>query len=350
MIRSIINSLIFFCLVSIVASCKPERKTERAFYFWKSVLRLNPAEQKAMTDLKVKKLYVKFFDVVWDAKAERPIPSAKIMMEPASREWLKDNSVEMIPTIFITNETLQSILPETVTKLGDRIDYLLKGLLEDNLLPGVKEIQIDCDWTAATRDKYFELLKYMKLLPVFSGKNLSVTIRLYQSKFSEKTGVPPADRGLLMCYNMGNLKNLQSGNSILDPAVLAQYTEHLNSYPLPLDIALPLFEWKVLFRQGNYQGLVQDLADSVLANPAIAIQKDNRYEIQADTVLQGYELKKGDLLRNEKVPFADIEKSARMLSPLLRTPQFNVALYHLDSTTLSKYSLHELETIYNSLH
>lgn len=349
MLRGTINSLIFFCLLSMVAACKPDRKTERAFYFWKSVLQLNPAEQKAMTDLKVKKLYVKFFDVVWDARAQRPIPSAKISMESSSKDWLKSNSIEMIPTIFITNETLQSILPETVPKLGDRIDYLLKGLLDDNLLTNIKEVQIDCDWTATTRDKYFELLKYLKLMPALAGKNLSVTIRLYQSKFPDKTGVPPADRGLLMCYNMGNLKNPQSGNSILDPAVLSQYADHLNSYPLPLDIALPLFEWKVLFRQGSYQGLIQNLADSALANPTIAIQKDNRYEIQADTVLQGYELKKGDQLRNERVPFSDIEKSAKMLSPLLRTPQFNIALYHLDSATLSKYSLNELETIYNSL-
>lgn len=350
MTRGIINSLIFFCLFSMASACKPERKTERAFYFWKSVLQLNSTEQKALTDLKVKKLYVKFFDVVWDARAERPIPNAKIMIDRASKEWLNNQSVEIIPTIFITNETLKSILPETVTKLGDRIDYLLKGLLEDNLLQNVHEVQIDCDWTAETRDKYFELLKYLKLMPAFAGKSLSATIRLYQSKFSEKTGVPPVDRGLLMCYNMGNLKDPQSGNSILDPAVLKQYTERLNSYPLPLDIGLPIFEWKVQFRQGSYVGIIQNLADSSLSNPAIAIQKDNRYEIQADTVLQGYELKRGDMLRNERVPFADIEKSTKMLSPLLRTPQFTISIYHLDSTTLSKYAINELETIYNSLH
>ena len=62
-----------------------------------------------------------------------------------------------------------------------------------------QEIQIDCDWTKSTKDKYFYLLKKIKEL---SKKEISCTLRLYPYKYPEIMGVPPVDKAMLMCYNL----------------------------------------------------------------------------------------------------------------------------------------------------
>jgi hypothetical protein len=66
-------------------------------------------------------------------------------------------------------------------------------------------------------------------------------------------------------------------------------------------------------------------------------------------LLFGYELKKGDVLRTETSHYDEILKAATALSPQLKTTDFTISLYHLDSLNLSKYKKDELETIYNSL-
>lgn len=345
-----LKSTIFFCVVALVLSCSRDRLTHRGFYYWKSNFLVTESEKKSMADLQVKKLYVKFFDVNWNNLAEKPEPAAKIRFDSSSRQWLRQSGIELVPVVFITNETLDKIQTETVNALGDRIAYLLKGLLDDNLfVQGIREIQFDCDWTAGTKEKYFELIKYLKLLPLFSNKQLSATVRLYQSKYTGKAGIPPVDRGLLMCYNMGNLKDPKTGNSILDAAELKKYIDNLNAYPLPMDIALPLFEWKVLFRRDQFAGLISNLPDAALSDTTLFKNYTNRFESRADTTLFGYALKKGDVLRIEKSNYDEIMKTAAALTSQLVTPEFTISLYHLDSLTLSKYKKDELETIYNSL-
>ena len=154
-----------------------------------------------------------------------------------------------------------------------------------------------------------------------------------------------------MCYNMGNLKDPgNEGNSIIEVSELKKYISDLDNYPLPLDIAFPLFEWKVLIRQNAFGGLLQNLPDSLLLNPQIAQKKGNRFEILMDTVLSEYPLRKNDIIRIEKSNYADVLDVAKAISPKIKTPRFTISLFHLDSLILTKYKLNELENIFNSLH
>ena len=350
MFRIIVKSAIFFSAMLFVVSCSQERKTDRGFHYWKSDFVTNNIERETISNLQVKKIYVKFFDVTWNNRVQRPEPAAKIRFDSTSLRGLKQAGTEIIPVVLITNETFEQIIPESINSLGDRISFLLKGLLEDNLITTTKEIQIDCDWTESTKDKYFELLKYLKLLPLFSNKQLSVVIPLYQCKNSGKVGIPPCNRGMLMCYNMGNLTNPETNNSIIDASELRKYADNLNSYPLPLDIALPIFEWAVLFRNNMYSGVLQNLPDSVLHNASLFKASTTRFESLSDTIVSGHEFKKGDMIRFEESRYDEILKTAGTISPQLITPSFTVSLYHLDSVSLSKFKKEELETIYNSLH
>jgi hypothetical protein len=113
-------------------------------------------------------------------------------------------------------------------------------------------------------------------------------------------------------------------------------------------VALPLFEWKVLFRNNLYTGLIETLPDSLLTGSFVT-KNENRFEVLKDTLLQGYDLRKGDILRNEQSNYAEILSAAAAINARLKNTHPRVSLYHLDSVLLNKYSLHELETIYNSL-
>ncbi|HQW84267.1 MAG TPA: hypothetical protein PK987_07405, partial [Ferruginibacter sp.] len=202
-------------------------------------------------------------------------------------------------------------------------------------------------WTASTKNKYFALLNNFHALK--PNTTLSATIRLHQVKYVAKTGIPPVNRGLLMCYNMGNLKDPATKNSIIETAELQKYISGLVSYPLPLDVALPLFDWKVLYRNNVYKGLIQNLPNMVFNN-SFSQKKENRYVILKDTLLQGYNLQNGDIIRDEQSNYKEIISAAKAVNHQLKNTRLRVSLYHLDSVILNKYTNHELESIFNSLH
>jgi hypothetical protein len=341
--RTILGLLILSLLISSCNENKRPRQITPSFYYWKSILNLSSFEKQKLDSLKVKTIYLKFFDVDWDEVTRKPLPVGKL--QATNGIQLKDFSI--IPTVFITNECIQKIDSSQTEKLAENIYSLILEIKQSIGIDSIPEIQIDCDWTAATKDKYFLLLKNLK--PQTTNYKLSATIRLHQIKFLSKTGVPPVDRGLLMCYNMGNLKDPSTQNSILETEELKKYTGNLSNYPLPLDVAFPLFNWKVLYRNNIYTGLIQGLPD-VAFNSSFCNRTGNRYHVLKDTLLQGYNLRKGDMLRDEQSNIKEVLAAADEISKHLKNTQLRVSLYHLDSVILSKYSTHELESIYNSLH
>jgi hypothetical protein len=355
--RSVSSYVKLGILVLLVfqVSCKQKkepRKIEPAFYYWKSVLNLNSFEKERLDSLRVETIYLKFFDVAWNKAAQAPMPVAKLSVDEPSIASLRASNTnnfayQIIPVIFITNECIQKLDTSQIAMLGDNISDLTFKLIDRNAFNNIPEIQFDCDWSGSTKDKYFKLIERFRKR--FAHTPISATIRLHQVKFINRTGVPPVDRGLLMCYNMGNLKDPATKNSILESAELKKYIGGLSSYPLPVDIALPLFNWKVLYRNNRYAGLLQQLDHSAL-NSGIAARTGNRFRILADTVLSGYELKKGDILRDEQSMPGEIIAAANLVKKYLKNTSLRVSLYHLDSVILSKYPTHVLESFYNSLH
>lgn len=351
-IRSIPALFLIACF--IVGCSEPAKKKTitRSFYFWKSRFKLSATESQSLADLGVNRLYVKFFDVVWSEKQKTSIPVAKLAVDSSALTFFNNKDHQLVPVIFITNESIARTPEDEIDGLAERI-YKLYSVL--NVTNGLQtawtpEVQFDCDWTEMTNTKYFKLLDHLQTILLPKNKKVSATIRLYQCKYKEKTGVPPVSKGLLMCYNMGNLKDPgNDGNSIIEPNELKKYISNLDDYPLSLDVALPLFEWKVLIRQNSFAGLMQELPDSSLNNELIAKVKGNGFEIQMDTVLHEYPLKKGDFVRVEKSTVKDIMEATKAIGTKLKSEKIAVSLYHLDSLVLSKYKTNELENIYNSL-
>lgn len=311
---------------------------------WKSVFVLGAKERAKLSALRVNRMYVRFFDVTRDGQNGRALPTVPIRFKDTS--YL---GYSIIPVVFISNDVFAGPDSTELSVLAANIAGLVEHLRIDNRLPQPEELQLDCDWTATTWDRYFALLiNTRRWLDGHGEKScqLSATIRLYQAKYSEMTGVPPVARGLLMCYNMGDRKNIRTQNSILETAELQKYAGHLSSYPLPLDVALPIFDWKVLFHGGRYSGLVESLPTANLLNSAV-IRTANQYVFRRDTVLNGYSFKAGDLLRDEQSDYHTQVTAADIVSRRLKTAPSDVILFHLDSTNLSNYTTDELANLYS---
>lgn len=339
----------YFMTLFILAGCQAGSKKEGitaapSFYHWKTNFNPTQYELGILQQSHVQNIYLRFFDVAWDATYSKPTPIAQVRITDTA--IVRNKQISIIPTVFITNECIRYIRPEQCRALAKNIHQLIGSIAIANKIDSIPEIQIDCDWTAATREKYFSILSELQRLDTVHL--FSATIRLFQVKYRETAGIPPVKKGLLMCYNMGNLKDPATRNSILDPVDLRKYTGNLQDYPLPLDVALPLFSWYVLFRENTYKGLLQSPGiDSI--RPVLKEMGKNRFELKKDTSWNNIAFKKGDLLRYENASFEDIIKAANIIKEKLNNRQPRLSLYHLDSITLNKYSAHEMEAIFRSL-
>ncbi len=323
-------------LIFSISACqkKPSKQLERAFYYWKSNFKLSELEKNTLAENQVKKLYIKFFDISWNVARRSFQVDAPIHFS----EKLPD-SCQIIPVVFITNQTIKNLPKIEIDSLANTI---LSGISRLSPQP-YSEIQIDCDWTLSTKQKYFSLLKILQK----SNLHLSATIRLHQVKFYKKTGIPPVERGMLMCYNMSDWRNPVTLNSIYSPKLLTQYTEQIKEYPLPLDVVMPIFHWTVVFRNERFLYFINNLsAETVKANYNFSQQADKqRFIVKNDGNFQRISIRKGDIFRCEDAPYEDILKGSRNILEKISNQKLTFALYHLDPQNISYYNHEQIQKL-----
>lgn len=317
------------------------RSVKMAFYHWKTTI--NPDDFKKIDTSKV---YIKLFDVDWDDARV----GAKPLAEVSNLKLLPKNLV-FVPTVFLTNKVFSKFLVQSETtkeQIVQLAQHIYQKIKDDTEGYHFLEVQFDCDWTATTRDPYFFFLKQMKNL--FSETQISATIRLHQIKFMDKTGVPPVDRGMLMAYNMGDLDDIKTENSILNLETLKSYSKNFDKYPLELDVALPIFSWGIVFRDGQAVKIINNLSKKeLLATPQYATyfhqNSDNRFVLLKNQYLKGLYLYENDEIRIEDTPLSNLRSAATFLAQNIKNKQLTVAFYHLDSVTLQQYRYEDLENI-----
>lgn len=329
----------------LTAAChqKTHKKITKAFYYWKTNFHLSDFEQQKLDSFDCKTLYVRFFDIDWNVETNEPQPVAVSRFNGA-----QNNTFSYIPVIFIEQEVLNKISIGGLEGFVKNFTNLLyEKCVQAKISPS--EIQIDCDWTKNTKTKYFQLLSLCKKQPFFHGKTLSCTVRLHQLYYPQVSGLPPVDKGLLMCYNMGNLKLAGANNSILDLAVAKRYISNLQDYPLSLDVALPLFSWSLLYDNENrFTGILRGMAEKDLRNTELFEPAGkNLYRVRKDTLWQGYSLKRAEIIRHESCSPQDLYQLAELIAAKAQKVS-TLIFYHLDSATVSKYNNNELEKIYHS--
>ena len=183
---------------------------------------------------------------------------------------------------------------------------------------------------------------------------LSATIRLHQIKYRKKTGIPPVDRGALMVYNFNAPDKFSPINSIFDAEEGGKYLKNAKTYELPLDIALPLFSWGLVFRNRQYQGILNGMNSSECRALSFLSPPKNEekkyFAVTADTVFKGLYLRNGDEIEIEEVSERDLFDAVDLAAPLINSDTTHLILYHLNSSILKNYNANVFQKILNRLH
>jgi len=215
------------CLMTIGCQRQAVLEQGNAAYYWRTDLRLDTTERAFLKQHHIKKLYCRYFDVVINDEAAGPVPNATISFSDSLPE-----GVEIVPTVYIMENCMHEPHPGLAEKLVKRIIQIN----EANTIGNIREIQIDCDYTAKSRKTYYAFLKEVGKA---WRKALSTTIRLHQLSME----APAVDYGVLMIYNTGDPRKFVERNPILDIRDVAPYLKRLDGYPLPLAAAYPVYQW-----------------------------------------------------------------------------------------------------------
>ena len=339
------TTIFCFIILFCIQSCKKNEVKDVSFYHWKTKYSISDSEKELLKKANSEKLYLRFFDLVYNREENRVFPTATLQMPN------KDSSetLQIIPVIYITNEVFEKeTKPSQLKYTADETLKKILRLKSEYFDEGVEfpEIQIDCDWTLGTKEAYFMFLEEVQKSEVLKrfGNNsikFSATIRLHQVKFFEKTGIPPVDSGTIMFYNVGDLSTMEETNSILNLEKTSSYLSRLHEYPLEYNVALPIFEWGVLYRDNQLAGILTDLNDEQLSENFAASKEKNWFTATTDTYIGGNFIYQEDKLRMESITLSDFKKLRKLISKAAGR-DYSVILYHINSPILQKIDLDEL--------
>lgn len=223
------------------------------------------------------------------------------------------DNIEIVPVAYITIDALRAMAGSEVT-YANLITERLLAMASYNACGTIKEIQLDCDWTSSTKKNYDRLCHVVKNSLEQKNIDLSVTVRLHQLHES----APIANKGVLMLYNTGALKNPKTLNSILDINDAKPYIKPTH-YRIPLDYAYPTFGWGVKFRNGQFVSIVPFNDDNIT----------NQESIRYERALSG-----------------DIQHIKGLIEKAIGKPSAGNIIYHLDHSQLKYYSDDEISQIY----
>lgn len=310
----------FLCILLFIISCSKKQDHPYTFYYWKTKLILNADEKKALDKATNPYLYTRFFDVDKSSGKFQPIG---VITKDKSFEPHK----KIVPVVFITNRTFLYIQKEEITFLAQNINNLIQKKITEYHLNTTPEVQIDCDWTAGTRDDYFKFLKELKKI---SGKEITCTLRLHQVKDKPQTGIPPVEKVYLMCYSTSSPLENSDKNSILDVNTLKSYLANINEYPIKkIEVALPIYSWGIVTNYLGKHKLINALSEKDLENPNFKKISDNEIEILKDGFYFGSYMNRGFRIKIESISQQQLTEVIRFLEKKIQ--HFNIIYYQLDS-------------------
>lgn len=275
---------LLLCLLMAGCSERQELTEGNAVYFWRTDLRLDSTEWAFLQRYRINKVYCRYFDVVIDEEGAEPKPNATIGFS-----CTLPDSIELIPTIYITEDCMH----QAHQGLAEKIVKRIRQMNETNDIKHISEIQIDCDYTLKSRKNYYEFLKEVKQA---WGQTLSTTIRLHQLSME----APPVDYGVLMIYNTGDPRKWEERNPILDIRDVQPYLKRLDSYPLPLAAAYPVYQWVRMIRNIRIEHTVG--ADEILRVKE-AVEKERS---SLKNVIVTYHLDKDNINRYKPETYEEI--------------------------------------------
>jgi hypothetical protein len=335
--------ILLLIAAALLSSCSPGRKggVTRAVYFWKTTFSLSENDKSWLNNNRISRIYLRLFDVDWNPAVRQAVPVGDVSVANYT-----GGGFEIVPVVFITNRTLLNISDSAVEEFAFNIMKKVEAK-EVHFGPGhFKEIQLDCDWSEKTKEKYFALLKTIKsnnkLLKV------SATIRLHQVKYYHKTGVPPVDRGMLMFYNMGDVTRINTTNSIFDEETAKNYLYNFDKYPLELDVVLPAFGWTTVYENGRLVNLINEATEKTLKSQNCYRKiAENQYICRTDNTINGIQIKANSILKIEEVSPEMTDRAASIIAKYIHNEKPAAALYYFNQNMVRNYDNTKIENIYS---
>lgn len=338
----------------------PERPALPCFYFWKTEMRFDSAEWRRLARISGQQpLYVRFFDVDYSGGYRNAVPLGDL-----SVDGTVSDGRPIVPTVYITNRVFEQLSDSLAEQLAARVHHRIVQKIQDRasdlgwlLLPHrettydtdralrdslradwlnrCNEIQLDCDWTAATRHRYFRFLRAFRTLS--APRRVSCTVRLHQYRDRDRAGIPPVDYAMLMCYNVADPRKPATDDAIFDPALVRGYLK-APRYPLPMDVALPMFSWGAWFREEKFQGLLAGWTEKNLSDTTFcAAEAAGRWRIRRDTVIGRDYLRAGDLVRLDAPSEADLLAVTDLLRKRVRSRDSRLVFFDWQTEKIAQY-------------
>ena len=316
----------FVFLFALMISCENSKSHDYTFYYWRTHLSLDAPEKAALDKASSPYIYTRFFDI---EKVNGKFQPVAVITK--DRTFTTDK--EVVPVIFIKNDLFYDITLDEINFLAQNVAALIKKKQTEFGLKVSTQIQIDCDWTAGTNKEYFAFLQKLK---EFSKKEISCTLRLHQVKNSKLSGIPPVEKVFLMCYSTSSPLENSDRNSILDVPTLKTYLKNVASYPLDMDIALPIYSWGIVTNHLGRHKLINALSVEDLKNVNFKKISDTEVEVIKDGFYFGNYLNKGFNLKVEEISENQLNQVKKFLNKKLSG--YSIVYYHLDSRFLNHHS------------
>lgn len=334
-----LNKFAISAFILILFSCHQKQDIQPSFYYWKTTFSLSLSEKECLKNNAIKHLYVRFFDVDVDEQTHELKPLGII----DSLENIPENC-DVIPVVFITN---RSFIERNAAQVKELAGLMVTKI--NNMYTNYKELQIDCDWSQKTKENYFIFLGEVKK-QIKSNTKLTCTIRLHQVKYPDITGLPPVDGGMLMFYNMGNIHDVNEQNSIYNEQTAEKYVAYSANYPLHLDVALPLFNWLIHYRNNDVVGLITKKQLPDVTNEMYFYHEKNTqlYIVRVSQLINGIYYKEGDVLKKEILSNKELIKATQQVYNSLKPENRRVVLYDLDEQHIKNYEKETLKTVFTT--
>lgn len=344
--------LLFLAVFVMLSSCHRDKtyfshEEKNSVYYWKTVFAPDSSDFAFIRKHDIGCIYLRMFDVSVDnvsiIDGSRTVPNATVRIPDEIYSILNDSLgfIEFISVVYITLDAMKDAKAHE-GQLAKNIVTRVKNMCLYNELPNVSGLQLDCDWTASTKQSFFALCDSVQY-EIRKQKltwNLSSTIRLHQLAQE----APPVDYGVLMVYNTGDFSDPDAANSILDPKDIKPYLKYLSDYPLHLDVAYPTYSWQLLFHKRQFVGLLNGI--NVQDSTKFKIMKNRHtYQCLEDFPYKEIAIRKGDEIRTETSNYQDIMNVKAMIEQELSNNQHSNILYHFDLRNFSKYTDDEINKI-----
>jgi len=325
-LRAVLKGCLLFGSWVFLLACNRRPHTV-SFYYWRTHFFLETSEKQALADNDARELYTRYFDIDFSPADTAPMPVAIIRFDSLPAP------VSIIPVIYIKNRVFEKIDALAAITLANKVNLLINDINRSAQLV-TSQVQFDCDWTETTRNNYFTFLQQYKII---SKQTISATIRLHQVKYRVRTGVPPVDYGSLMYYNMGTI-GTGDENSIYDKSIAEKYNAYIESYPLALDIALPIFAWGLQLRDGKVIKLLNKMNFLHFDNDSnFTATAAGRYQVRNACFHGGYYFKQYDEIKSEHVPAEDLNGIIKQVNKYSNHKIRNIVFYDMDKENIILY-------------